>query len=150
MGSTTEQLIVAAVTPAVMLSACALLALGLDNQAARMTTRLRELAREYRSLAEGEPRRATLREEVNVLSRRHAHYTRSLLCTYGALLAFVITSLSALAAGYTGWSDAVPLVVFVAGVTLLVGAVVFTLLAVRLSREAVVFEERDVMFGAED
>jgi hypothetical protein len=150
LGTTTEQLIIAAVTPAVMLSACALLALGLDNQAARMGTRLRELAREFRSLAAAAPRRATLREEVLILARRHTHYTRSLMCTYAALLAFVVTSLSALAAGYTGWSDAVPLLFFATGVVMLVGAVAFTLLAVRLSREALVFEEREVLGASRD
>lgn len=145
MGTPTDPLIVVAVTPAVMLSACALAALGLDNQAARMTMRLRELAHEFRSLPEEAPRRRTIREEVDILSRRHAHYTRSLLCTYGSLLAFVVTSLTALAAGYTGWSDVVPLVFFTSGVLMLIAAVTFTLLAVRMSREAVVLEERDVL-----
>src|SRR3989337_1419441 len=52
------QRIAAAVTPAVMVSACALIALGLDNQVSRMAMRLRELAREHRALPAGHPRRA--------------------------------------------------------------------------------------------
>ena len=73
------QQIAAAVTPAVMVSACGLLALGLDNQAARMTTRMRDLAKEHRTLASDHARRATIREQVRVLERRHPlHHPRAL------------------------------------------------------------------------
>lgn len=87
------QQIAAAVTPAVMVSACGLIALGLDNQAARMAARLRELAREWRELEPGNPRRALLAGQVRAFDRRHGFYFRALLLNYGALFAFVVTSL---------------------------------------------------------
>ncbi len=139
------QQIAAAVTPAVMVSACGLLALGLDNQAARMTTRMRDLAKEHRTLASDHARRATIREQVRVLERRHAHYTRALLSNYGALLAFLLTSTSALVQTVSGWSRTVPLALFGLGVILLVAVSVFTLFAVRLSRRAIELEEQDVL-----
>jgi uncharacterized membrane protein len=138
------QRITAAVTPAVMVSACGLLALGLDNQAARMSTRLRDLAKEYRSLEVGEGRAKAIRDETQTLARRHGLYALALLCNYAALLMFLLTSAVAL------WVDitqlpVLPLLLFAAGVLLLGVMTVCALLSVRLSRRAIVLEERDVM-----
>jgi len=138
------QRIAAAVTPAVMVSACGLLALGLDNQAARMTGRLRDLARELRALEPDDARKKTIREETLVLARRHGLYVAALMCNYGALLAFVLTSATALAAIFHS-SNAVPLALFATGVVLLGAMAVCTLLSVRLSRRAIMHEEREVL-----
>jgi cell division protein FtsB len=140
------QRIAAAVTPAVMVSACGLLALGLDNQAARMTTRLRDLAREFRSISGGQTARcAALRVEVTILARRHRFYVWALLCNYCALLSFVGTSLLALAAGVSEVPTGLPLLVFSLGVVLLALMAMFTLLAIRLSRVAIRLEEEEVL-----
>ena len=142
------QSIAAAVTPAVMVSACGLLALGLDNQAARMTTRLRDLAKEFRTLAPGAPRRAAIRGEVMVLKERHGFYTRALLSNYVALLSFVLTSTASLLQALLGFSATAPLALFGVGVVLLAMMAIFTLSAVRLSRKAIELEERDVLSDA--
>jgi Protein of unknown function (DUF2721) len=134
--------IAAAVTPAVMVSGCGLLALGLDNQAARMTGRLRELAREYRGTDDA--RRARhLQSETRVLSRRHALYTTALLANYAALLSFLLASATALAFGAI--AHALVLVLFGLGVLLLASMAISTLLSVRLSRRSIVIEEREVL-----
>jgi hypothetical protein len=131
-----------------MVSACGLLALGLDNQAARMTTRLRDLAREYRGLVgEAAARKAALRREVEVLGTRHHLYVLALLCNYGALLAFVGTSLLALAQGIVFVPQGVPLVAFSLGVLLLAAMSVLTLASIRLSRAAIRVEEHEVLHG---
>lgn len=139
------QRIAAAVAPAVMVSACGLLALGLDNQAARMTGRLRELAKECRALSPGHPRAAAVRAQTLILAQRHRLYTVALMCNYGALLAFVLTSVTAL------WSHvtlhALSLVFFTLGVILLASMTVSALLSVRLSRRAIVVEEQEVLSG---
>src|SRR5512138_2029878 len=94
------QQIAAAVTPAVMVSACGLIALGLDNQIARMALRLRELAREHRAREVSPARRAALAEQIATLDRRHGLYFLALLLNYAALLAFVVTSLLWLAQAF--------------------------------------------------
>jgi hypothetical protein len=139
------QSIAAAVTPAVMVSACGLLALGLDNQAARMTTRLRDLAKEFRTLAPGVARRVAIRGEVVVLKERHRFYTRALLSNYAALLAFVLTSTTSLLQSLLGFTAMAPLGLFGVGVGLLATMAIYTLSAVRLSRRAIELEERDVL-----
>jgi hypothetical protein len=141
------QRIAAAVTPAVMVSACGLLALGLDNQAARMTTRIRELAREFRAQAGASLRKTAIQSELAILARRHGLYMNALLCNYGALLAFVLTSLLALAQGLFSVPMGLPVVAFTAGVLLLAAMAIFTLASVRLSRDAIRHEEAEVLHG---
>ena len=112
--------IAAAVTPAVMVSACGLVALGLDNQIARMSGRLRELAREFRD-DESPPRRAVVARQVGVLELRHRLYSRAILLNYGALFSFVLTSLLWLGQAFLPISTVVPVVTFGVGVLLLAG-----------------------------
>ena len=47
------------------------LATGLDNQIGRMTSRMREMMREWRTLPEGDARREVLKAEVAILDRMH-------------------------------------------------------------------------------
>jgi hypothetical protein len=132
----------AAVTPAVMVSACGLLALGLDNQAARMTGRLREIAREYRATTD-EQRARHLKTETQVLSRRHGYYTVALLANYSALLSFLVSSAAGLTFGSSGHTAV--LVLFGVGVGFLALMAICTLSSVRLSRASIVVEELEVL-----
>jgi hypothetical protein len=138
------RLIGAAVTPAVMVSGCGILATGLDNQVARMTTRMREMMREWRGLPEGHSRRAMLREEVAILDRRHVLLARALMLAYAALLSFVVTSLLYLAQRNFAIPEEAPVVAFSLGVVLLGGISVFALAALRLGRRAILLEEREL------
>ena len=107
------RLIGAAVTPAVMVSGCGILATGLDNQVSRITARVRDMVREWRTLPEGHLRRALLREEVAILDRRHALLARALMLDYAALLSFVATSLLYLVQRRFNVPEVAPVVAFV-------------------------------------
>jgi hypothetical protein len=137
--------IAAAVTPAVMVSACGLVALGLDNQTARMSARLRELTREWRELPPPSPRRALLAEQVEVLDRRHGLYSRALLANYGALLAFVGTSLLWLLQAATGLPAALPVALFGLGVVLLAAMAVLVIAAILQARSTIEAEAAEVL-----
>jgi hypothetical protein len=136
------QRIAIAVTPAVMVSACGLVALGLDNQVARMSQRLRELAREHRNLPQDHARRALVREQVAAFDMRHRILTRALQLDYGALLAFVVTSLLELSAGLVPIPVTVPLLTFAAGVLMLGGMAVGVMRSMARARSALVVERR--------
>jgi hypothetical protein len=138
------RLIGAAVTPAVMVSGCGILATGLDNQIGRMTTRMREMMREWRALPEGHPRRALLREEVGILDRRHALQARALMLDYAALLSFVVTSLLYLVQRTLEIPEVAPVVAFALGVVLLGGIAVYALASLRLGRRAIELEKREL------
>jgi Protein of unknown function (DUF2721) len=138
----------AAVTPAVMVSACGILATGLDNQIARMTSRTREMLREWRSLAEGDPRREVLREEVAILDRRHLLLARAMGMAYGALIAFVMTSLLYLTQRRFSVPEILPVLSFSIGVVQLGFIAVFALASLRLGRDAIALEKREMFMAA--
>ncbi|XXF78872.1 DUF2721 domain-containing protein [Myxococcaceae bacterium GXIMD 01537] len=135
----------AAVTPAVMVSACGILATGIDNQIARMTLRMREMMREWRALPEGHRRRETLREEVFILDRRHALLARAQGFTYAALLAFVATSLLYLGQRLVDIHEVLPVLSFSVGVGLLGCIALFALASLRLSRLAIALEKSELL-----
>jgi hypothetical protein len=129
-----------------MVSACGILATGLDNQIARMTSRTREMLKEWRSLPEEHPRREVLRQEVDILDRRHRLLARAMATAYGALISFVVTSLLYLSQRRFGVPDVLPVVSFSVGVVLLGFIAVFALASLRLGRAALELEKRE-MFG---
>ncbi|WNG33277.1 DUF2721 domain-containing protein [Archangium violaceum] len=143
------RLIGAAVTPAVMVSACGILATGLDNQIGRMTSRTREMLREWRSLPEGHPRREVLRLEVSILDRRHLLLARAMGMAYAALLSFVLTSLLYLTQRRFSVPDVLPVASFSLGVVLLGVIALFALASLRLGRDALELEKREMFMGAE-
>ncbi|MBN1209129.1 MAG: DUF2721 domain-containing protein [Myxococcaceae bacterium] len=128
------RLIGAAVTPAVMVSGCGILATGLGNQVPRMTPRVRDMAREWRTLPEGHARRTLLRQEVAILDRRHALLARALMLDYAAMLSFVLTSLLYLVQRRFNVPEVAPVVSFMLGVVLLGGIAIYALASLRLSR----------------
>ena len=140
----TVQRIGAAVTPAVMVSACGLIALGLDNQIARMSLRLRELVREHRQEAETPARRELVRQQVAAFDGRHRILTHALQMNYGALLAFVLTSFLELASGFLPVPPGLPLVTFASGVGMLGGMAVLAMRSMARARAALVLERREI------
>jgi hypothetical protein len=139
----------AAVTPAVMVSACGILATGLDNQISRVTARMRDMVREWRSLPEDHARRELLRAEVAILDRRHVLLARAMGTAYGALFAFVTTSLLYLTQRRFGVPEVLPVLSFSLGVGLLGGVALFALASLRLSRDALALEKREMFMDAE-
>jgi hypothetical protein len=142
------RLIGAAVTPAVMVSACGILATGLDNQIGRMTSRMREMLREWRTLPEGDARREVLKAEVAILDRRHLLLAQAMGMAYGALISFVLTSLLYLTQRHFAVPEALPVLAFSAGVLLLGGIAVFALASLRLGRDAIALEKRELYLDA--
>ncbi|RKH40625.1 DUF2721 domain-containing protein [Corallococcus sicarius] len=138
------QLIGTAVTPAVMVSGCGILATGLDNQISRITSRLRDMVREWRTLPEGHPRRTLLRDEVAIMDRRHAILAKAIGFTYAALLSFVATSLLYLLRRSLPVPEELPVASFSLGVLLLGTMAVFALASLRLSRRAIALERAEL------
>jgi hypothetical protein len=130
-----------------MASACGLVALGLDNQIARMSTRVRELAREHREGLSA-ARHALVEAQVRVLDRRHGLYSRALLLVYGALFAFVVTSLLWLADSFVEIPAAFPLILFGLGVGMLAAMAVLVVASIHLARDTVRAEAGEVLDDA--
>jgi Protein of unknown function (DUF2721) len=138
------QQIAAAVTPAVMVSACGLIALGLDNQISRMANRVRDLVREHRGDGVTASRRAAIAAQVAILDRRHAFYFRALILVYAALFAFVVTSLLWLAQTFLAVPATFPVAVFALGVLMLAAAAVFVIASIYLARTTIQAEAAEI------
>ncbi len=139
------QQIAAAVTPAVMVSACGLIALGLDNQISRMASRVRELVREFRAPDAVPERRAALAAQVAVLDRRHTLYYRALILNYAALFAFVVTSALWLAQERLPIPAELPVAVFAVGVLMLAAMAVLVIASIHHARATIQAEAEEVL-----
>jgi hypothetical protein len=137
--------IASAVTPAVMVSACGLIALGLINLSQALGGRLRELTREHRAASTAEARRGVIRRQVAILAHRHQTVSRALFLDYGAILAFALTSLLFLGHGILSVPAEVEGLLFLLGVLLLCGAAGFAIAAVHLDGGALRLEQLDVL-----
>jgi hypothetical protein len=128
-----------------MVSACGLIALGLDNQISRMANRLRELVREHRAEGSSPERRAALAEQVAQFDRRHALYYRALILNYSALFAFVLTSALWLAGEPLRIPPELPAAVFAIGVLLLAGMAVLVVASIHHARTTIEAEAAEVL-----
>ena len=86
-------LISSAVTPVVLISACAALIMGTNNKIMVVTDRLRHIAAEYRQAATSPARRQQILEQIPVFYRRYrlSWYAQTLL--YVAVTLFITTTL---------------------------------------------------------
>ena len=86
-------LVSAAVTPVVLISACGALVIGINNKHTGISDRIRLMAAEYRQ-AETEPtRRRQILDEFPVFHRRFRLTWYALVALYGAVMLFTATTL---------------------------------------------------------
>ena len=89
-----------------------------------------------------------LKAEVSILDRRHLLLAQALGMAYGALISFVMTSLLYLTQRHFAVPEALPVLAFSAGVLLLGGIAVFALASLRLGRDAIALEKRELYLDA--
>lgn len=139
-------LIAAALAPAVLVSASALLLLGLQNKYTAISGRVRDLQRERRAL-DGGPECAGRIRSIGVQTEHLLTRLRQMRLAIGALYlalcSFLFVSLATTVGGLAGWNYAgVALTLFVSGIAAMVVAAVCELLEVRLAYHAVVEDTR--------
>ncbi|HLV81059.1 MAG TPA: DUF2721 domain-containing protein [Chthonomonadaceae bacterium] len=86
-------LISAAVTPVVLISACAALILGINNKHTGISDRMRTMAAEYRQAETLPARRRQIYDEILVFRRRFRLTWYALGALYGAVMLFTATTL---------------------------------------------------------
>jgi len=140
--------IAAAVTPVVMLSATAALALSITNKYGMLAARIRALSTEYRHVETTAARRENIREQLLLFSRRFEYASRAHQGLYLAAICFTATALSiVLVRQADTWQGAV-LVLFVVGILLTVGALCCELEEIRLGHQTLALELEDVRSGS--
>ena len=141
------QLISAAVTPVVMISACATIILGINAKHTGAADRVRELATRYRDEAgESEERKANLREQVQVFYRRFLISRASLWMLFMAIAVFIACVLTILASQKRMLSaDSGAFFLFLIGVSLMFSAVCLEFAELHLSKRSLFLEVRDLV-----
>jgi len=135
--------------PAVMLSACGLFLLGLQNKYSNIINRIRELDEEKRELRlvdelnKFQQRRLkSVEKQVVGLLRRARLDKNSILSLYAAMIFFMLSSLS-IALKDLGWvlkDEILSLILFLVGTAFVFIGTVFAYLEVRISYRVVELE----------
>lgn len=136
-------------TPGVMLSACGLFLLGLQNKFSNIITRLRELTEERRELKLQDQlnkfqqsRLQSIEKQIVGLQRRARLDKDSILSIYAGMIFFLLTSLS-IAIKDLGWvleNEIFILILFLIGTAFVFAGTVFAYLEVRISYRVVQIE----------
>src|SRR5579862_6452474 len=122
------QLISAAVTPVVMISACAALILGINNKHSSIADRIRTSLAESRLPGTQAARRKQLGEQIPLFYRRYLFTWASLVALYVAVMVFTLTTLLLVFTQRRVLTfDSGTLTLFVAGVVLMLAAACFEL-----------------------
>lgn len=136
-------------TPVVMISACGLFLLGLQNKYSNIINRIRELDEEKRELKMQDElnrfqqrRLKSVEKQVVELLKRAKLNKNSILSIYAGMIFFMLTSLS-IALKDLGWilkSEVFSLIIFLVGTGFVFAGTVFAYLEVRISYRVVQLE----------
>ena len=138
-------LISAAVTPVVMISACAILITGVGTKHAGLSDRVRALAAEMRSLPPDSGRRPLVRVQLRTFMRRTSLAWIAHCLLYLAALVFSTTVLVALfAVRQHGWGR-LTLELFILGTALLLAALIAEFGELLLAQSTLQSEVEDVL-----
>lgn len=141
--------IASALAPAVALSACAILTSNAQSKYSDLVTRLRSLAAERREFQDPEPLTASealriksLDRQIALIFRRARHLRDAIFCFFSAMAVIILTSFSIAVLSYFKVKDLMllPKWTFLAGLGLVLIALVFEMLEVRLTFRVVRYE----------
>jgi hypothetical protein len=136
--------IASAVTPAVMISASAILISGISSKHSATSDRLRSLTEERRHPETSVSRRRSIEAQCALFLRRLRLILIGHLLLYGATALFVAMVFAIAASPLVG-SYWVVFALFLAGVSTLLGALVFEMLELRLATRTLALETSDAM-----
>lgn len=138
------QIVAAAVTPVVMVSATAILISGVNSRYISISDRVRALMKEYRDMTVGDERRVVIRSELKIFERRVELISWAIRILYVAAACFVTVALLISA---TLWRDiliAATLPLFLSGIILIMVAIVFQLMELQASNRTIFLEMAEV------
>jgi hypothetical protein len=139
------QVIAAAVTPVVMISAAALLITGVNQKHTALGDRLRVLVAEFRAAGTTPERRENLRAQIRLFARRLAFVATAHLWLYASVACFVAMVLVITVGSRSLVGERVTLTFFVIGIALMMGALLAELTELRLAGRTLELELRDVL-----
>ncbi len=139
------QIISAAVTPVVMISAAAALIIGINQKHAAVAEALRTLTNEFRDEDTSDERKSDIQGQVPLFMQRLQYTATAHRWLYASEVCFVATVLVIILGLHHAIADIVAIVLFVIGVVPMLGAVAAEVLELRLADQTIRREVTDVL-----
>lgn len=138
------QIVSAAVTPVVLVSATAILISGVSSRYIAISDRVRSLMKEFRDSTTGDERRAVIRSQLSIFERRVHLISWAIRILYVAAACFITVALLISA---TLWREILimaTLPLFLSGIVLIMVAIVFQLMELQASNRTIFLEMGNV------
>lgn len=139
------QIISAAVTPVVMISAAAALIIGINQKHVAVAEALRALTNEYRDAGTTEDRKADIQAQVPLFMQRLRYTATAHRWLYASEVCFVATVLVIILGLHSVTADRIAVSLFVLGVVPMLGAVAAEVLELRIGDQTIRREVTDVL-----
>jgi hypothetical protein len=143
------QVIGSAVTPVVMVSANAILISGVNSRYIAIADRVRSLTREHREASTSAERRAIIRRQLKGFQRRVRLVSWSMRALYMATACFVTMALLISATLWRRILADTTLPLFIAGILLVIFALICELIELQVSNSTLAIEIQDLEAGNE-
>jgi hypothetical protein len=137
--------VTAAVTPAVMISASAILISGISSKHSSTADRLRSLTEEHRRPGTSGGRRDSIERQCRLFMRRLRLIAWAHILLYAASAFFVAMVFAISASQVFGNWQRILFPLFMVGVTLLLAAILIEILELRLATRTLAIEASDAM-----
>jgi hypothetical protein len=142
--SKTLQVLAAAVTPVVLVSATAILIAGVNSRYIAIADRMRMLAREYRDELCPIARRAVITEEIQTFRKRIVLVAWAVRVLYTAVGCFITDVVIISATAWRSALESATLPFFVLGITLILISIALELIELHISARTIRTEIRDI------
>ena len=139
------QIVAAAVTPVVMVSATAILITGVNARYIAVSDRMRNLTREAREAATAVTRRAAIQRQMRIFQRRVHLVSWAARLLYIAVAVFMTVALLISAAPWRGNLLVATLPFFLIGIMLIMVAIACQIVELQESNRTIFLESEDVM-----
>ncbi|MBV9266119.1 MAG: DUF2721 domain-containing protein [Acidobacteriaceae bacterium] len=143
-GNDAVQVLTAAVTPVVLVSATAILISGINSRYISISDRLRALAHEYRDPACARERRVTIVRELVAFQHRMHLMSWAVRALYAAVAAFIVDAVIISATLWREMLAAATLPLFLTGILLILFALTCQLFELRSSDRTIAIELSDI------
>ena len=143
-GNDPMQVLAAAVTPVVLVSATAILISGVNSRYISIADKMRSLAQEFRSTHVDPSRRAVIASQMNIFRSRIKLVAWAVRVLYSAVACFIAMVMVISATAWRRMLVTTTLPLFAIGILLIFTAIVCQLLELHLSNRTIALEVRDV------
>jgi len=143
-GNDPLQVLAAAVTPVVLVSATAILVSGVNSRYISIADKMRQLAQEFRAGHCTPERRASIVAQMRIFNSRIFLVAWAERVLYASVGCFITVAMVISATLWKKPLEAVTLPLFTTGILMILAAIIFQLLELHLSNRTIALEVRDI------